>query len=328
MSYEKNLYYAKKGEPLAIGSIAIFCASSMAAEEGYPTDKAFQMKWAEELKRIAAGGNIIAQYEVTRPNPNFDDSLNIIRTTETKEEIIALQNKYKENIQRLANEKNRDALYCVANDLTGDIPKKIKLFEEAADLGSALACEELYYYHSEYYSAVGSKPADHAQQFFYAKRGAESNDYYAYRCQDHLADCYAYGVGVAKNTDLYVHWKKIAAQNGSYEAQCALSRLTNNSGTNKPNNSNSSGGCYVATAVYGSYDCPEVWTLRRYRDYELDTTWYGRAFIKTYYAISPTIVKWFGETEWFKKLWKGKLDKMVAKLQEQGYENTKYNDKY
>ena len=88
------------------------------------------------------------------------------------------------------------------------------------------------------------------------------------------------------------------------------------------------GGCYVATAVYGSYDCPEVWTLRRYRDYELDSTWYGRAFIKTYYAISPTIVKWFGETEWFKKLWKGKLDKMVAKLQEQGYESTRYNDKY
>ena len=88
------------------------------------------------------------------------------------------------------------------------------------------------------------------------------------------------------------------------------------------------GGCYVATCVYGSYDCPEVWTLRRYRDYELDSTWYGRAFIKTYYAISPTIVKWFGETEWFKKLWKGKLDKMVAKLQEKGYENTRYNDKY
>ena len=86
-------------------------------------------------------------------------------------------------------------------------------------------------------------------------------------------------------------------------------------------------GCYVATCVYGSYDCPQVWTLRRYRDYKLDSTWYGRAFIKIYYAISPTIVKWFGETSWFKKLWKGKLDKMVAKLQAQGYEDTKYEDK-
>ena len=84
----------------------------------------------------------------------------------------------------------------------------------------------------------------------------------------------------------------------------------------------------MATCVYGSYDCPEVWTLRRYRDYSLDTTWYGRVFIKIYYAISPTIVKWFGHTAWFKKLWKSKLDKMVAKLQEQGYEKTRYNDKY
>ena len=86
-------------------------------------------------------------------------------------------------------------------------------------------------------------------------------------------------------------------------------------------------GCYVATCVYGSYDCPQVWTLRRYRDDTLGATWYGRAFIRTYYAVSPTIVKWFGNTNWFKKMWKGKLDRMVAKLQENGVENTPYEDK-
>ncbi len=89
----------------------------------------------------------------------------------------------------------------------------------------------------------------------------------------------------------------------------------------------SGGGCYVATAVYGSYDCPEVWTLRRYRDNTLAKTWYGRAFIHTYYAISPTLVKWFGNTSWFKKLWKGKLDRMVKALQENGYDSTPYVDR-
>lgn len=54
-------------------------------------------------------------------------------------------------------------------------------------------------------------------------------------------------------------------------------------------------GCYIATAVYGSYDCPEVWTLRRFRDNTLDRTWYGRAFIRAYYAVSPTLVRWFGQ---------------------------------
>jgi len=88
-----------------------------------------------------------------------------------------------------------------------------------------------------------------------------------------------------------------------------------------------SGGCYVATAVYGSYDCPQVWTLRRYRDNTLAKTWYGRAFIRVYYAISPTLVKWFGETNWFKMMWKGKLDRMVSRLQEQGVKDTPYQDR-
>ena len=59
--------------------------------------------------------------------------------------------------------------------------------------------------------------------------------------------------------------------------------------------SSSNQGCYIATAVYESYDCPQVWTLRRFRDYTLNTTFYGRVFIKTYYLISPTIVKCFGK---------------------------------
>ncbi len=85
-------------------------------------------------------------------------------------------------------------------------------------------------------------------------------------------------------------------------------------------------GCYVATAVYGSYDCPEVWTLRRFRDYTLLRTWYGRIFVKTYYAISPTLVKWFGNTIWFKKLWRKPLDKMVNNLNKSGFKDTPYYD--
>ncbi len=87
------------------------------------------------------------------------------------------------------------------------------------------------------------------------------------------------------------------------------------------------GGCYVATCVYGSYDCPEVWTLRRYRDNTLASTWYGRAFIHTYYAVSPTLVRWFGDTDWFKQMWRGTLDHMVNGLREKGVEDTPYEDR-
>jgi hypothetical protein len=86
-------------------------------------------------------------------------------------------------------------------------------------------------------------------------------------------------------------------------------------------------GCYVATCVYGSYDCPQVWTLRRYRDYTLNKTWCGRIFIHMYYAISPNLVKRFGKTLWFKRMWKGRLDRLVNILNNHGIESTPYNDK-
>ena len=97
--------------------------------------------------------------------------------------------------------------------------------------------------------------------------------------------------------------------------------------TKGPAANSASGGCFVATAVYGSYNCPQVWTLRRYRDETLAETWHGRAFIKLYYAVSPTLVKWFGQTNWFKKMWKGKLDSMVAQLQAKGVASTPYEDR-
>lgn len=87
-------------------------------------------------------------------------------------------------------------------------------------------------------------------------------------------------------------------------------------------------GCYIATAVYGSYDCPEVWTLRRFRDNTLDRTWYGRAFIRTYYAVSPTLVRWFGKDSWFQALFRPMLDRLVDRLRQDGVEDTAYQDKY
>lgn len=87
------------------------------------------------------------------------------------------------------------------------------------------------------------------------------------------------------------------------------------------------GPCYVATAVYGSYDCPEVWTLRRFRDYSLAESMFGRTFIKIYYATSPTLVKWFGKDPFFKKIFKPILDKFVSKLQNNGVASTPYEDR-
>jgi hypothetical protein len=87
------------------------------------------------------------------------------------------------------------------------------------------------------------------------------------------------------------------------------------------------GGCYVATCIYGSYDCPEVWTLRRYRDTRLLASWYGRLFIQIYYTISPHVVKLFGNKKWFNKFFKPVLNRFVRNLHESGINSSPYSDK-
>lgn len=142
----------------------------------------------------------------------------------------------------------------------------------------------------------------------------------------HVCATSAWKDGITKHSGLMRYFDQKEANKGIIDEYAAKVKKYETSYT-EPTVNTSSGGCYVATAVYGSYDCPQVWTLRRFRDYTLAETWYGRAFIHTYYAISPTLVKWFGKTEWFKKMWQGKLDRLVAKLQSDGVESTPYEDR-
>ena len=87
------------------------------------------------------------------------------------------------------------------------------------------------------------------------------------------------------------------------------------------------GGCYIATCVYGSYDCPPVWTLRRFRDNVLALSWHGRTLIRMYYAISPTLVRWFGNSTVFRAVCRKKLDKLVWRLLNNGFSDKPYNDR-
>jgi len=48
-------------------------------------------------------------------------------------------------------------------------------------------------------------------------------------------------------------------------------------------------GCFVATACYGSPDCPEVVLLRKYRDEHLLSTAFGNWFVHAYYRFSPPV---------------------------------------
>ena len=105
-----------------------------------------------------------------------------------------------------------------------------------------------------------------------------------------------------------------------YEAARRNSRRSSTSGS-------SSDGCYIATAVYGSYDCPEVWTLRRFRDEYLKGSVFGRLFVRFYYAVSPGLVRRVGGRDFFRKPVKRVLDQFVIHLKNKGYQDTPYDDR-
>jgi hypothetical protein len=58
------------------------------------------------------------------------------------------------------------------------------------------------------------------------------------------------------------------------------------------------GGCFIATAAFGSYENRWVWLLRDFRDQVLLVHDSGRAFVEWYYANSPPAAAWIAEHAW------------------------------
>ena len=78
-------------------------------------------------------------------------------------------------------------------------------------------------------------------------------------------------------------------------------------------------GCYIATCVYGSYDSPEVMTLRRFRDRKLLKSAPGRVFVRLYYRLSPVLVRRFGSRRTFRSFFRSMLDPLVKRLRTRGF---------
>jgi len=81
----------------------------------------------------------------------------------------------------------------------------------------------------------------------------------------------------------------------------SLKSQLSNIGASSPSSGSSSGGCYIATMVYGSYDHPQVIVLRRFRDNVLDNNCVGRQFVKFYYKHSPSLVEKLKENKTINK---------------------------
>ena len=233
---------------------------------------------------------------------------------------------------RVAN--NQETVYRLIKDNVADADEQRKVVDEVAAKLISIS-DMLFNAYKNYYDDIDAQiQANYVQE--YANNCALCRDI-AYQAGNTIVSLFGdkYGDIAAACWKLGVRQHNIL--NGVFNDKKGNATIINSynekikkydSSYQAPQtNMTQDGGCYIATAVYGSYDCPQVWTLRRYRDNALASTWRGRVFVRTYYIISPILVKWFGHTKWFKKLWKSNLDRMIAKLQASGYESTPYADK-
>ena len=141
--------------------------------------------------------------------------------------------------------------------------------------------------------------------------------------------CWRTGMVCYENCDMpqpkgaYEHLIKMQQVKPSYHCEKEITSADAETYTPK---AESKSGCYIATCAYGSYDCPQVWTLRRFRDQLLAKSTGGRAAIRLYYTISPKIVKCFGQNRLFTKTARALLDVLVNKLKRCGFSSLPYED--
>jgi hypothetical protein len=232
----------------------------------------------------------------------------------------------------------------------GDVTTALKWEKKAAEQGYPKAQHNVAYH---YQNGIGT-PVNQEQQFYWYKKAAENG---FTESKHSLAVCYLNGVGTPQDFKKAIDWLEKAANEGHATAKRRLgacyvegmaglaadrekgwslireaASLGDEQAKNlirdkdKGANAASKGGCYIATCLYGSYDCPQVWTLRRYRDSHLSNSWFGRLFIRIYYAVSPKIVESFGDKKWFNRVCKPIIDNIVRTLQNNGIDSSPYSE--
>jgi len=85
--------------------------------------------------------------------------------------------------------------------------------------------------------------------------------------------------------------------------------IPSQAGANPPSNG---GGCFIATAAFGSPMEPQVETLRAFRDQYLMTNAPGKAFVHTYYKLSPPMADFIAQHDTLRAMTRGALMPLIG----------------
>lgn len=107
----------------------------------------------------------------------------------------------------------------------------------------------------------------------------------------------AYKNGVITNVDLNISPQDVSFDIGKEKGKEQEGFINCSKRTRKVKVGKEKEGCYIATAVYGSYNAEEVLILRKFRDQFLQKYFLGKMFIKIYYRVSPILVQRLGKNK-------------------------------
>jgi hypothetical protein len=138
------------------------------------------------------------------------------------------------------------------------------------------------------------------------------------------SDTYSQGIDVGNTTSYTVSNLTVGERYyfavTSYDAvgdESVYSNEVSSTATGNANTTASSGGggCFIATAAFGSYLDPHVKVLRDFRDRYLLTNDLGQAFVNYYYRYSPPIADAIRKNESFKSATRWALTPVIYSVE-------------